>query len=99
MVQLSHLYTTTRKIIALTIQTFVGKVTCLLFNMLSSSSKEQASFNFMAAVTICSDFGIQENIALEKEISTHSSILDWRLPGTGEPGGLLSMESHRVGHN
>ena len=37
--------------------------------------------------------------ALEKEIATHSSILDWRLPGMGEPGGLLSMESHRVGYN
>ena len=52
---------TTGKTIALTIQTFVGKVTCLLFNMLSSSSKEQASFNFMAGVTIYSDFGAQEN--------------------------------------
>ena len=37
--------------------------------------------------------------ALEKEMSTHSSVLAWRIPGTGEPGGLLSMRSHRVGHN
>ena len=37
--------------------------------------------------------------ALEKEMATHSSILAWRIPGTGEPGGLLSMGSHRVGHN
>ena len=37
--------------------------------------------------------------ALEKEISTHSSVLAWRIPGMGEPGGLLSMESHRVGHD
>ena len=29
----------------------------------------------------------------------HSSVLAWRIPGTGEPGGLLSMGSHRVGHN
>ena len=36
--------------------------------------------------------------ALEKEMATHSSVLAWRIPGTGEPGGLLSMESHRVGH-
>ena len=35
--------------------------------------------------------------ALEKEMATHSSILAWRIPGTGEPGGLLSMGSHRVG--
>ena len=36
---------------------------------------------------------------LEKEMATHSSVLAWRIPGTGEPDGLLSMESHRVGHN
>ena len=35
--------------------------------------------------------------ALEKEIATHSSVLASRIPGTGEPGGLLSMGSHRVG--
>ena len=34
--------------------------------------------------------------ALEKEMATHSSVLAWRIPGTGEPGGLLSMGSHRV---
>ena len=37
--------------------------------------------------------------ALEKEMATHSSVLVWRIPGTGEPGGLLSMGSHRVGHD
>ena len=37
--------------------------------------------------------------ALEKEMATHSSILAWRIPGTGEPGGLPSMGSHRVGHD
>ena len=36
--------------------------------------------------------------ALEMEIATHSILLAWRIPGTGEPGGLLSMGSHRVGH-
>ena len=36
---------------------------------------------------------------LEKEMATHSSVLAWRIPGTGEPGGLPSMGSHRVGHN
>ena len=56
MVQLSHPYMTTGKTTALTIQTFVGKVISLFFNMLLRfvfSSKTQASFNFMAAVTIC----------------------------------------------
>ena len=37
--------------------------------------------------------------ALEKEMATHSSVLAWRIPGTGEPGGLPSMGLHRVGHN
>ena len=37
--------------------------------------------------------------ALEKERATHSSVLAWRIPGTGEPGGLPSMGSHRVGHD
>ena len=37
--------------------------------------------------------------ALEKEMATHFSILAWRIPGTGKPGGLLSVGSHRVGHD
>ena len=37
--------------------------------------------------------------ALEKEMATHSSVPAWRIPGTGEPGGLPSMGSHRVGHD
>ena len=37
--------------------------------------------------------------ALEKEMATHSSVLAWKIPGTGEPGGLPSMGSHRVGHD
>ena len=37
--------------------------------------------------------------ALEKEMATHSSVLAWGIPGMGEPGGLLSMGSHRVGHD
>ena len=37
--------------------------------------------------------------ALEKDMATHSSVLAWRIPGTGEPGGLLSVGLHRVGHD
>ena len=37
--------------------------------------------------------------ALEKEMAAYSSVLAWRIPGTGEGGGLLSMGSHRVGHD
>ena len=37
--------------------------------------------------------------ALEKEMATHSSVLAWRIPGTGEPGGLPCLGLHRVGHD
>ena len=37
--------------------------------------------------------------ALDKEMATHSSVLAWKIPGMGEPGGLPSMGSHRVGHD
>ena len=61
-VQLSHQYMTTGKTIALTRRTFVGKVMSLLFNMLS---RLVITFlprsNFMAAITICSDFGAPKN--------------------------------------
>ena len=47
-----------------------------------------------------SDFTFTSHFhALEKEMATHSSVLAWRIPGTGEPGGLPSMGSHRVGHD
>ena len=50
--------------------------------------------------TRLSDFAFTFHFhALEKEMATHSSVLAWRIPGTGEPGGLPSMGSHRVGHD
>ena len=50
--------------------------------------------------TRLSDFTVSFHFhALEKEMATHSSVLAWRIPGTGEPGGLPSMGSHRVGHD
>ena len=50
--------------------------------------------------TQLSDFTFTFHLpALEKEMATHSSVLAWRIPGTGEPGGLLSLGSHRVGHD
>ena len=65
MVQLTHPFMTTRKTIALTIQIFVGKVMSLLFNMLSrfviAFLPRSKYLNFMATVTIRSDFGGQEN--------------------------------------
>ena len=50
--------------------------------------------------TRLSDFAFTFHFyALEKEMATHSSVLAWRIPGTGEPGGLPSMGLHRVGHD
>ena len=50
--------------------------------------------------TQLSDFTLTFHFhALEKEMETHSSVLAWRIPGTGEPGGLPSMGSHRVRHD
>ena len=50
--------------------------------------------------TRLSDFTFTSHFhALEKEMATHSSVLAWRIPGTGEPGGLPSMGSHRVRHD
>ena len=40
-----------------------------------------------------------QSTSLEKEVAAHSSVLAWRIPGTGKPGGLLSMGSHRVRHD
>ena len=64
-VQLSHPYITTGKTIALTRWTFVGKIMSLLFNMLSRLvitflPRSKHLFNFMAAITICRDFGAQK---------------------------------------
>ena len=55
---------------------------------------------YAVAGTRLSDFTFTFHFhALEKEMATHSSVLAWRVPGTEEPGGLLSMGSHRVGHD
>ena len=53
----------------------------------------------MKSRTRLSDFTFTFHFhALEKEMATHSGVLAWRIPGTGEPGGLPSMGLHRVGH-
>ena len=61
------------------------------------------------SLVVCSPWGREELdtteqlhfhfYALEKEMSTHSSVLAWRIPGKEEPGGLPSTGSHRVGHD
>ena len=46
-----------------------------------------------------SDFTFTFHFHALKEMSTHSSVLAWRIPGMGDPGGLASLGSHRVGHD
>ena len=59
-----------------------------------------AVHGFVKSWTWLSDFTFTFHFnALEKEMATHSSVLAWRIPGMGEPGGLPSMGSHRVGHD
>ena len=57
-----------------------------------------------AAVRGVAELGTTERLhfhfhALEKEMATHASVLAWRIPGMAEPGGVLSMGSHKVRHN
>ena len=62
--------------------------------------KIQETFDNGQSCTRLSDFTFTFYFhALEKEMATHSSVVAWRIPGMGEPGGLPSMGSHRVGHN
>ena len=59
-----------------------------------------ATHGVVKSWTWLSDFSFTFHFhELEKEMATHSSVLAWRIPGTGEPGGLPSMGSHRVGHD
>ena len=67
-----------------------------------SWTEEPGRLQSMGSLGIRQDFIFTFHFhALEKEMATHSSILQlaWRIPGMGEPGGLLSMGSHRVGHD
>ena len=61
----------------------------------------QASVHGVAkSQTRLSDFTFTFHFhALEKEMATHSNVLAWRIPGMAEPGGQLSMGSHRIGHD
>ena len=81
-----------------------GRIRCPMGPCLENSMDRGA---WLAAVhgvsksrTRLSDFTFTFHFhALEKEMATHSSVLAWRIPGKGEPDGLLSMGSHRVGHD
>ena len=71
-----------------------------LENPMGGGAWQAAVHGVLKSRTQLSDFTFGFHFhALEKEMATHSSVLAWRIPGTGEPGGLPSMGSHRVGHD
>ena len=71
-----------------------------LENPMDGGAWQAAVHGVAKSQTRLSDFTFTFHFhALEKEMATHSSVLAWRILGTGEPGGLPSMGSHRVGHN
>ena len=68
-------------------------------NTLMAESQEKLKSLLMRVKEESEKADLKLNIQLEKEIATHSSVLAWRIPGTGEPGGLPSTGSHRVRHD
>ena len=71
-----------------------------LENPMDGGAQQAAVHGVAKSQTRLSDFTFTFPFpALEKEMATHSNVLAWRIPGTGEPGGLPSMGPHRVGHD
>ena len=71
-----------------------------LENPMAGETGGLQSMGSLGAGTRLSDFTFTFHFhALEKAMATHSSVLAWRIPGMGEPDGLPSMGSHRVGHD
>ena len=71
-----------------------------LENPMDTGAWKAAVHGVVEGQTLMSDFTFTFHfLALEKEMATHSSVLAWRIPGTGKPGGLPSMGWHRVGHD
>ena len=90
--------------ISLTLNSGEGNGTPLQYscleNPMGGGAWQAAVHGVAKSQTRLSDFTFTFHFyALEKEMATHSSVLAWRIPGMGEPGGLPSMGSHRVGHD
>ena len=78
----------------------LGFVECTIWGLVISTLIGTLGDNLLLLVFYCAGYatGLFLGSTL-KEMATQSSVLAWRIPGTGEPGGLLSMGSHRVGHD
>ena len=75
-------------------------VAVTIFNTFNFYARVKSHHGVAKSRTRLSDFTFTFHFhALEKEMVSHSSVLAWKIPGTGEPGGLPSMGSHRVGHD
>ena len=102
-VQLSHPYMTTRKTIALTRWTFVGKVMSLLFNMLFGfviAFLPRSNCLLISWLRLLSAVILEYVLLyLEKAMATHSCTLAWKIPWMKEPDRLQSMGSRRVRHD
>ena len=72
----------------------------LAWQIMDGGAWEAAVHGVAKSRRLLSDFPFTFHFhPLEKEMTTHSSVLAWRIPGTAEPGGLSSMGSHRVEHD
>ena len=93
---------TTGKTIALTRQTFVGRVMSLLFNMLSRLVMSSLVAYIVKHLPAMQETRVQSLVwedLLEKEMAIYSSILAWKIPWMEEPGRLQSMGSQRIRHD
>ena len=88
------------------VDVFLGEGDCTplqdscLENPMGGGAWQAAVLGVGKSWTQMSDFTFTFHFhSLEKEMATHSSVLAWRIPGMGEPGGLLSMGSHTVRHD
>ena len=66
---------------------------------LQSMGSLRVGHDWAASLSLFTVMQWHDILSLEKEMATHSSVLAWRIPGTADPGGLLSMGSHRVRHD
>ena len=75
--------------------------TCHLLIFQTPGGRREGGGQASSGKHFCSRVGISGEVErkTKKEMATHSSVLAWRIPGTREPGGLLSVGLHRVGHD